>query len=147
MVCILITLFCVDGFHDFLISTLNCLTCPTFPGEGAGPVDYATVVCMEPGCGESFQDLTQLRAHKKISHRYVACEVCGLSMLKRQLKMHNFQHEGEAPCIRCPYPGCLHSYTQVCLLLLLCIRGHFVHLLYFDIHFISSESSVTKYCV
>ena len=58
------------------------------------------VVCMEPRCGEVFVDVSQLQAHRKLSHCHVICEVCGLSMLRRQLKMHILLHTGGAPRIQ-----------------------------------------------
>ena len=71
------------------------------------------VVCMEPGCGVVFADVSQLQAHRKLSHCHVVCDVCGLSMLRRQLKMHILLHTGGAPRIQCPHPGCLHTYSSV----------------------------------
>ena len=71
------------------------------------------VVCMELGCGEVFADVSQLQAHRKLSHCHVICDVCGLSMLRRQLKMHILLHTGGAPRIQCPHAGCLHTYSSV----------------------------------
>jgi hypothetical protein len=58
------------------------------------------VVCMEPGCGEVFADVSMLQAHRKLSHCQVICDVRGLSMLRRQLKMHILLHTGGAPRIQ-----------------------------------------------
>jgi hypothetical protein len=58
------------------------------------------VVCMELRYGEVFADVSQLQAHRKLSHCHVVCDVCGLSMLRRQLKMHILLHTGGAPRIQ-----------------------------------------------
>uniref|UniRef100_A0A7I4A9V9 C2H2-type domain-containing protein n=1 Tax=Physcomitrium patens TaxID=3218 RepID=A0A7I4A9V9_PHYPA len=69
-------------------------------------------ICVEPGCGEIFDSLSQLKAHIKVAHCYVVCETCGVSMLKNKLKSHTQTHEGVQTLIRCPHPGCVHSYTK-----------------------------------
>ena len=58
------------------------------------------VVCMEPWCGEVFVDVSQLQAHRELSHCHVSCDVCGSSMLNRQLQMHTLLHIGGSPRIQ-----------------------------------------------
>lgn len=67
---------------------------------------------MEPGCGEMFDNPQLLRVHTKAAHSFVICETCGVSMLKKNLVAHARKHEGEQELMRCPHPGCLHSYSK-----------------------------------
>lgn len=76
-----------------------------------------TTVCLEPGCGETFQGVTELRLHKKASHSSVVCDICGMSMMRTSLKQHLVTHEDETRLFPCSFPGCLHSYTTVRLIL------------------------------
>lgn len=67
---------------------------------------------MEPGCGEILDNPQLLRTHTKAAHSFAFCETCGVSMLKKNLVSHARKH-GEQELMRCPHPGCLHSYSKV----------------------------------
>lgn len=67
---------------------------------------------MEPGCGEIFGSPCQLRMHTKVAHCFVFCETCGVFMAKKSFVAHVQKHEGEQVLMRCPHPGCLHSYNK-----------------------------------
>ena len=79
----------------------------------AESLSVTEAVCMEPGCGESFGNRELLKIHTKAAHSFVFCETCGVSMLKKNLAAHSRKHEGGLELMRCPHPGCLHSYNKV----------------------------------
>ncbi|KAG0620709.1 hypothetical protein M758_4G237300 [Ceratodon purpureus] len=104
-----------------------CLTCPE-PGCGKSfkypsllqthtvnvheALSVTQAICMEHGCGEIFSSPQLLKIHTKAAHSFVFCGTCGVSMLKRNLVAHARKHEEGQELIRCPHPGCLHSYSK-----------------------------------
>nr|PNR47093.1 hypothetical protein PHYPA_014213 [Physcomitrium patens] len=65
-------------------------------------------MCLEPSYGEIFNSFSQLKAHIKVAHYYVACETCGVSMLKNKLKSHIQTHKRVQTLVRCLHPRRSH---------------------------------------
>eukprot|EP00250_Pteridium_aquilinum_P014195 c21836_g1_i2 orf=1-642(-) len=82
--------------------------------DTAHGLQYTDIICGEPGCGKHFSDQKSLLRHIRQLHPTIACQICGVSVLRKSFKRHLMGHDISHVKQRlfCPFDGCVHSFAN-----------------------------------
>eukprot|EP00252_Welwitschia_mirabilis_P020822 TRINITY_DN518_c0_g1_i2.p1 TRINITY_DN518_c0_g1~~TRINITY_DN518_c0_g1_i2.p1 ORF type:complete len:297 (+),score=42.01 TRINITY_DN518_c0_g1_i2:832-1722(+) len=71
-------------------------------------------LCCYPECLEFFPDCNSLKEHIQQKHSRVKCDICGKSILKKEMQRHKRTHEDRQTVekLQCPFENCLRSYVN-----------------------------------
>ncbi|KAL3510471.1 hypothetical protein ACH5RR_029872 [Cinchona calisaya] len=77
-------------------------------------LESVEALCTEAGCMKYFTSEQCLKEHVRSCHRYISCETCGTSQLKKNIKQHLRSHEAgfSQAKVKCSFDGCLHSFSN-----------------------------------
>lgn len=82
--------------------------------DTAHGLQYADIICGEPGCGKRFSNGKFLLQHIRQLHPTISCQMCGVSVSRKSFKRHLMGHEVSQVKQRlfCPFDGCVHSFAN-----------------------------------
>ncbi|KAK9290349.1 hypothetical protein L1049_008516 [Liquidambar formosana] len=110
----------IKGRKQYVCQEIGCGKVFKFPSklrkheDSHVKLDSVEAICSEPGCMKHFTNDQCLKAHLKLCHQYITCEVCGTKQLKKNIKRHLRTHEVGCSLerIKCDFKGCLHTFSS-----------------------------------